>query len=129
MAKKVEERFEIVEQGRFTTAARTRGKVIETHRKDGLQNENNLQHQQLMLKYMEGLMKEQSTITRESGGSSSKPKTKGSELIEEAKVNEKEDDEKSNDRNKFKEVEMPVFIGRDPDSWLFRVDQYFKSIN
>lgn len=30
------------------------------------------------------------------------------------------------DRNKFKKVEMPIFLGKDPNSWLFRVEQYFE---
>lgn len=35
-------------------------------------------------------------------------------------------DEGEGDRNKFKKVEMPMFNGTDPDSWLFRADFYFK---
>lgn len=31
------------------------------------------------------------------------------------------------DRSKFKKVEMPVFNGSDPDSWLFRADHYFNT--
>ena len=30
------------------------------------------------------------------------------------------------DRNKFKKVEMPVFAGEDPNSWLFRAERYFQ---
>ncbi|TYK03052.1 Retrotransposable element Tf2 [Cucumis melo var. makuwa] len=30
------------------------------------------------------------------------------------------------DRNKFKKIEMPVFIEEDPDSWLFRAERYFQ---
>ena len=40
----------------------------------------------------------------------------------EKKVNE----EGINDRNKFKKVEMPIFNGDDPDSWLFRAERYFQ---
>ena len=32
----------------------------------------------------------------------------------------------NNDRNKFKKVEMPVFDGDDPDSWLFCAERYFQ---
>lgn len=28
--------------------------------------------------------------------------------------------------SKFKKVEMPIFFGDDPDSWLFRVEWYFE---
>ncbi|KAA0064010.1 histone-lysine N-methyltransferase ASHR1 isoform X3 [Cucumis melo var. makuwa] len=31
-----------------------------------------------------------------------------------------DNDDAAGDRNKFKKVEMPVFNGEDPDSWLFR---------
>ncbi|XP_022154744.1 uncharacterized protein LOC111021922 [Momordica charantia] len=30
------------------------------------------------------------------------------------------------ERNKFKKVEMPVFTGDDPNSWLFRAERYFE---
>ena len=35
-------------------------------------------------------------------------------------------DDKPMDRSKFKKVEMTIFNGTDPDSWLFRSDKYFK---
>ncbi|TYK19856.1 ty3-gypsy retrotransposon protein [Cucumis melo var. makuwa] len=35
-------------------------------------------------------------------------------------------DDGSHDRNKFKKIEMPVFTGEDPDSWLFRAERYFQ---
>ncbi|KAL4037585.1 hypothetical protein IC575_001182 [Cucumis melo] len=35
-------------------------------------------------------------------------------------------DEGYSDRNKFKKIEMPVFTGEDPDSWLFRAERYFQ---
>ncbi|KAL0548958.1 hypothetical protein IC582_013436 [Cucumis melo] len=37
-----------------------------------------------------------------------------------------ESDENSNDRSKFKKVEMSVFTGEDPESWLFRAERYFQ---
>ena len=41
---------------------------------------------------------------------------------------EKKDDNEgeNNNRSKFKKVEMLVFNGDDPDSWLFRADRYFQ---
>ena len=38
----------------------------------------------------------------------------------------KPNDEGNHDRNKFKKVEMPIFNGEDPDSWLFRAERYFR---
>ncbi|KAA0046073.1 Transposon Ty3-G Gag-Pol polyprotein [Cucumis melo var. makuwa] len=35
-------------------------------------------------------------------------------------------DDGFSDRNKFKKIEMPVFTGEDPDSWLFRAERYFQ---
>ena len=35
-------------------------------------------------------------------------------------------DKSSNDRNKFKKVEMPIINGDDLDSWLFRAERYFQ---
>ncbi|XP_050942545.1 uncharacterized protein LOC127149990 [Cucumis melo] len=46
---------------------------------------------------------------------------------EEERVDGKADnDEPATDRSKFKKVEMPVFSGEDPDSWLFRAERYFQ---
>ncbi|KAA0066460.1 uncharacterized protein E6C27_scaffold21G005610 [Cucumis melo var. makuwa] len=46
---------------------------------------------------------------------------------EEGRVDGKADnDEPATDRSKFKKVEMPVFSGEDPDSWLFRAERYFQ---
>ncbi|KAL0533794.1 hypothetical protein IC582_028065 [Cucumis melo] len=35
-------------------------------------------------------------------------------------------DDNFHDQNKFKKIEMPVFTGEDPDSWLFRAERYFQ---
>ncbi|TYJ97524.1 transposon Tf2-1 polyprotein isoform X1 [Cucumis melo var. makuwa] len=61
-------------------------------------------------------------------GSSSKMKgvVNNDESKEETKTKVKDDDDKAAERNKFKKVEMPVFTGNDPDSWLFRADRYFQ---
>ncbi|KAA0065906.1 transposon Tf2-1 polyprotein isoform X1 [Cucumis melo var. makuwa] len=47
----------------------------------------------------------------------------------EPKTDWRNDDDKTFDRSKFKKVEMPIFNGTDPDSWLFRADRYFKIHN
>ena len=41
---------------------------------------------------------------------------------EEKKTNE----DNNGDGNKLKKVEMPIFNGDDPDSWLFRAERYFQ---
>ncbi|TYK28131.1 transposon Tf2-1 polyprotein isoform X1 [Cucumis melo var. makuwa] len=41
----------------------------------------------------------------------------------------KAEEEPTMDQSKFKKVEMPIFNGTDPDSWLFRADRYFKIHN
>ena len=47
-------------------------------------------------------------------------------MIDEAKANKKEEEEKASDRSKLKKVEMPVISGDDLDSWIFRADRYFQ---
>lgn len=49
-----------------------------------------------------------------------------SEISEGSKKYGRKDEEKTTDRSKFKKVEIPIFNGIDPDSWLFRADRYFK---
>ncbi|KAA0066934.1 histone-lysine N-methyltransferase ASHR1 isoform X1 [Cucumis melo var. makuwa] len=47
-----------------------------------------------------------------------------SQNIEENRAEKKSDsDDNSADRSKFKKVEMAVFIGEDPDFWLFRAER------
>lgn len=48
------------------------------------------------------------------------------EIKNEGKTNKSGGDESSNVRNKLKKVEMLVFSGSDPDSWLFRANRYFQ---
>lgn len=48
------------------------------------------------------------------------------EIKIEGKTKKSEGDENSNDRSKFRKVEMSVFSGLDSDSWLFRADRYFQ---
>ena len=49
-----------------------------------------------------------------------------SEISEGSKKYGRKDEEKTTYQSKFKTVEMSVFNGIDLDSWLFRVDRYFK---
>ncbi|TYK14310.1 ty3-gypsy retrotransposon protein [Cucumis melo var. makuwa] len=50
-------------------------------------------------------------------------------LAGESKGEWKSEDDEAFDRSKFKKVEMSIFSGTDPDSWLFRADRYFKIHN
>ena len=116
MAKKVEERFEAVKEEimniitELQRLPQLEAKITKHMEKVDLQNEKNQQQQQLILKYIKGMMKEHSS-TRESEGSTSKMKAKMEELIDEPNFSKKENEEKGNDRNKFKKVEMSVFNG------------------
>lgn len=88
------------------------------------------------MKYIVSIINEKSVTTFDTEGSSSKLKETGGKKIEgiaiskesndETKKEVKEEEDKTVDRNKFKKVEMPVFNGNDPDSWLFRADRYFQ---
>ena len=49
-----------------------------------------------------------------------------SKISEGSKKDGRKDEEKTTYQSKFKTVEMSVFNGIDLDSWLFRVDRYFK---
>lgn len=33
--------------------------------------------------------------------------------------------EQGHDQSKFKKVEMPLILGEDPESWLFKAERYF----
>ena len=86
----------------------------------------------MILKYIEGIIRDDSPERKTEEGSSSK--VKGGEptltaMSLESEEEVKADDEQSLDRNKFRKVEMPVFNGTNQDSWLFRADHYFKIHN
>ncbi|KAA0054239.1 histone-lysine N-methyltransferase ASHR1 isoform X3 [Cucumis melo var. makuwa] len=95
--------------------------------------------QQQLLKCLEGIAKEKSTIFGgveewSSRGSTIESIIEGGcmtlkEIKIEGKMNKSEGDENSNDRSKFKKVEMPVFSGSDLDSWLLELIATSKSIN
>ncbi|KAA0053640.1 transposon Tf2-1 polyprotein isoform X1 [Cucumis melo var. makuwa] len=71
------------------------------------------------------------TIHREEGSTSKVTMAEASSpaTVEEPKLEAKTEEERTLDQSKFKKVEMPVFDGTDPDSWLFRADRYFKIHN
>ena len=105
------------------------------------QNMENLQAQvekthQMVMIFMERMAKErvlasgkqidssaQETWTGKSaeGESSARKETKNDTMEKKG-----DGDGDNNDRNKFNKVEMSVFNGDDPDSWLFRADRYFQ---
>ena len=63
----------------------------------------------------------ESTLRESSTMKSKENKVTSSQQIGENRAEKKADsDENSGNQSKFKKVEMPVFIGEDPDSWLFR---------
>ncbi|KAA0036991.1 ty3-gypsy retrotransposon protein [Cucumis melo var. makuwa] len=86
------------------------------------------QQYQVIMKYMDNFVNEKSTTTSDQEGFSSKMKgiANSDESNEETKKEVKDEEDKTAERSKFKKVEMPVFTGNDPDSWLFRADRYFQ---
>ncbi|KAA0059479.1 hypothetical protein IC582_002784 [Cucumis melo] len=98
--------------------------------------------QQLLFTIIETSSRERSTmsgqVTESAAKESEKAKGKESEASSSKatdsdrnfRVNRNErrndGDDDFHDRNKFKKIEMPVFTGEDPDSWLFRAERYFQ---
>ncbi|KAA0065751.1 transposon Tf2-1 polyprotein isoform X1 [Cucumis melo var. makuwa] len=114
MAKKVEERFKAVKEEimniitELQRLPQLEAKITKHMEKVDLQNEKNQQQQQLILKYIEGMMKEHSS-TRESEGSTSKMKAKMEELIDEPNFSKKENEEKVEEyRNHFDKLMEPL---------------------
>ncbi|KAA0032861.1 transposon Tf2-1 polyprotein isoform X1 [Cucumis melo var. makuwa] len=90
------------------------------------------QQQQVILKYIEGIIRDDSPRRKTEEGSTSQVTTAGTNpptTVEKPKVETKTEEERTWDRSKFKKVEMSVFDGTDPNSWLFRADRYFKIHN
>ena len=90
---------------------------------------------QVMLRIMESAADDRSTMNEKLTELSmrnfpmkSTDKGEGSSKREEEdkKIKKKTDEESNNDRNKFKKVEMSIFSGGDPYSWLFRAERYFQ---
>ena len=48
----------------------------------------------------------------------------GMEGKSEERRTKREGDDSAGDRSKFKKIEMPAFVGNDPESWLFRAERY-----
>ncbi|KAA0033837.1 Ty3/gypsy retrotransposon protein [Cucumis melo var. makuwa] len=98
--------------------------------------------QQLLLTIMETSAKERSAVSdqltesvvreskksrgKENEASSSKAMESDRNFRNDQNDKRNESNESYGDRNKFKKVEMPVFTGEDPDSWLFRAERYFQ---
>ncbi|KAL4025181.1 hypothetical protein IC575_013559 [Cucumis melo] len=98
--------------------------------------------QQLLFTIVESNTKERSTMSRletesaakefekmkgkEDDASSSKAIESGRNFGADRNDRRIDGDDGASDRNKFKKIEMPVFTGEDPDSWLFRAERYFQ---
>ena len=92
-------------------------------------------HKMLMM-FMESIMKERTTMSEKMAEPSVRetismianrregPTNKGHE--NKTKDGKVEGEDGTNERNRFKKVEMPVFNGEDPYSWLFRANRYFQ---
>ena len=89
---------------------------------------------QVMLRIMESAAQDRTTMNEKltellmrNYPAKSTNKDEGSSRREdEVKKSEKKTvEENNNDRHKFKKVEMPIFNGDNPDSWLFRAERYF----
>ena len=87
------------------------------------------QQQQIILKYIEGIMSENSAAGKMTEGMTSQTKSSAvgiTTVTDESKRIKTSEDEKPMDRSKFKKVEMPIFNRTNTDSWLFRADRYIK---
>ena len=76
----------------------------------------------MVMKYLEGIIRERALTSKEDDGSVSREKrseTTFDEVSNELRLNRKSDHEKMTGRSKFKKVKTPVFNGTDLDSWLF----------
>ena len=102
---------------------------------EGLQAQVEKTHQLVMI-FMETVAKErllangkgsESPVQTTSTMKSVEGESSGSKETRNDMSKKKVDDEgENNDQSKFKRVEMPVFNGDDPDSWLFQADRYFQ---
>ena len=125
MAKRIEERMDLVEQLHRLPIMDENLSLVATNIKE-INTQIDKQQQQIVLKYIEGKNSATGKMT-EGTTSQAKSSTVGiSIIIDESKRMKMSEDDKPMDQSKFKKVEMPIFNGTDPDSWLFRADRYFK---
>ncbi|TYJ97717.1 histone-lysine N-methyltransferase ASHR1 isoform X3 [Cucumis melo var. makuwa] len=96
--------------------------------------------QQMLLLMMELITKERSVISermtelaacesvlvkgKKNEATLSKSAETNHNIGEERTEKKADNEEMTADWSKFKKVEMPVFVGEDPDSWLFRADRF-----
>ncbi|KAA0066119.1 transposon Tf2-1 polyprotein isoform X1 [Cucumis melo var. makuwa] len=134
MTRSTEERLDMVEQGilRLPLMEENVTLLSKTITEMNAQIDKQYQQQQVILKYLEGILRDDSPGKQVVEGSSSKTQieeTTITALSNDPKIEEKTEEGPAMDRSKFKKVEMPIFTGTDPDSWLFRADRYFKIHN
>ena len=145
---RIEERLEVIDQ-EIALMKKELGKmpIIELSLNDIAKNMQTMQSQsdkqeQMLLMIMETIAKDRTTtgerneepnahtsVTnkgKEKEATSSKSAISGQNNSDDRNEGKIETEEATPDRNKFKKVEMPVFAGEDPDSWLFRDERYFQ---
>ncbi|KAA0038942.1 transposon Tf2-1 polyprotein isoform X1 [Cucumis melo var. makuwa] len=145
---RIEERLEVIDQ-EIALMKKELGKmpIIELSLNDIAKNMQTMQSQsdkqeQMLLMIMETKAKDRTTtgerneepnahtsVTnkgKEKEATSSKSAISGQNNSDDRNEGKIETEEATPDRNKFKKVEMPVFAGEDPDSWLFRDERYFQ---
>ncbi|KAL4035846.1 hypothetical protein IC575_004554 [Cucumis melo] len=145
---RIEERLEVMDQ-EIALIKKELGKmpIIELTLNDITKNMQTIRTQsdkqeQMMLMIMETIAKDRTTTSerneesnahmsvtnkgKEKEANSSKSAVPGRSNSDDRNEGKTETEEAAADRNKFKKVEMPVFAGEDPDSWLFRAERYFQ---
>ncbi|TYK11117.1 transposon Tf2-1 polyprotein isoform X1 [Cucumis melo var. makuwa] len=128
MARKMEERMDLVEQELQRLPIIDENLPLLTKSIKEMNAQINKQ-QQVILKYIEGIIRDNSSAGKTTEGSTSHTKSGDtilSEVVDDSKTNTRHEDINPMDRSKFKKVEMPVFNGTNPDPWLFRADRFFK---
>ena len=141
--KRIEEKLEMVDQEisgiraelhDLPTIKENMSSLAKSIERLGVQAEKQQQQPETLLKYIEGMIKEKTTMEEVLEGSSSKVDS----MVDvsdwtmmggksEEKHTKLEGEDSAGDRSKFKKIEMPVFVGNDPDSWLlFRAERYFQ---
>ncbi|KAA0062881.1 transposon Tf2-1 polyprotein isoform X1 [Cucumis melo var. makuwa] len=145
---RIEERLEVIDQ-EIALMKKELGKmpIIELSLNDIAKNMQTMRAQsdkqeQMLLMIMETIAKDCTTTGKrneepnahmsvtnkgkEKEATSSKSAVSGQSNSDDRDEGKTEIEEAAADRNKFKKVEMPVFAGEDPDSWLFRAERYFQ---